>query len=343
MPEKSGVGLLSLAHAHVGIYADEIAKMTDARVAAVWDEDPARGTAKAKALGADFVGDLHSFLSYPGMDGVIIGSETSKHTEHVLAAAEAGKPVLLQKPMATRIEDCDKILEGIKKTKTPFSMAWQMRCDPQNQWIRRTVQAGEFGRIGMVRRRHGLSTQLWPGFEKSWHVNPKLNVGMFFDDAAHPLDWMVWTFGRPRAVSAEIRTVLNKNIPDDNGAALFSYDGGMTVVIECSFTCVAADDTTNIYGEKGTILQRWGDATSTTPGADPRGLRFKRAGESGWSEVDIPSPPAHGERIKAVARPGVEFLMGQRPALATAAEGRENVELLLACYKSSKEGRRVEL
>lgn len=342
-----GIGIVSAAHGHVNAYAGEIADMDDAHVVAVWDDDADRGRKAADHAGAEFVADLDALLARDDVQAAIIGSETSRHAEHVEAAAAAGKHILLQKPMALTLADCDRIAAAVASAGVRFSMAWQMRCDPQNRWMRDFVRSGRLGRIVMVRRRHGLSTHLWSGFESSWHVQPELNRGMFMDDAAHPADWLLWTFGRPESVTAEIETILNPRVPDDNGVAVFRYADGMLAILECSFTCVAADDTTNVYGEKGTILQRWGDGPSCTPhlaaGADERALRYRLAGEEAWTAVDIDTPPAHGHRIRGVARPAVEFLLGRREPIATAEEGRANVEMLLACYESARTGRRVTL
>ncbi len=342
-----GIGIISAAHGHVNAYAGEIRRMDDADVVAVWDDDADRGRKAAEGAGADFVAELDALLARADVQAVIIGSQTSRHAGHVEAAAGAGKDILLQKPMALTLDDCDRIAEAVGAAGVRFSMAWQMRCDPQNRWMRELVRSGRLGRIVMVRRRHCLSTHLWSGFEDSWHVQPELNRGMFMDDAAHPADWLYWMFGRPASVAAEIETVLNPKVPDDNAVAIYRYADGMLAVLECSFTCAAADDTTNIYGANGTILQRWGDGPSCTPhlAATPaeRALRYRLAGDDAWTAVDIETPPAHGHRIRGVARPAVEFLLGQAGPIATAAEGRVNVEMLLAAYESARTGRRVML
>ncbi len=342
-----GIGIISAAHGHVKAYAAEIAHMDDAAVVAFWDDDIARGRDAAEAAGVDFADDLDALLARDDLDAVIIGSETSKHADHVEAAAAAGKPILLQKPMALTLGDCDRILSAVESAGVGLSMAWQMRCDPQNVWMRDFVGAGKLGRVHMVRRRHGLSTHLWDWFEGSWHVQPELNRGMWMDDASHPTDWLLWMFGRPASVTAEIATLVKPGIPDDNGVAVYRWADGLIAVLECSFTCVAANDTTNLYGERGTVLQRWGDGPScagrTEESPNSRAVRYKLVGDDDWTQVDIPTPPQHGQRIRWVTRPAVEFLMGRREPIATAAEGRQNVEMLLAAYESAETGKRITL
>ncbi|GMV83925.1 MAG: hypothetical protein AMXMBFR7_51090 [Planctomycetota bacterium] len=340
------IGIVSFAHGHVGMYAGVIKQMDDACVVAGWDADASRGKKACEAAGAEYIGDLDALLARDDLDAFIIGSETSNHAAHVEAAARTGKPILLQKPMALTLEDCDRICAAVEASGSPFSLAWQMRCDPQNLWMRQSVREGLIGKPTLVRRRHCLNTPgMGKAFEDSWHVKPELNRGMFMDDACHPVDWFYWMFGKPKSVSAEIATLHNPKIPDDHGVATLRWADGMIGIVESTFTCAAADDTTNIYGTSGTILQRWGDSPSCTPEATPnnRGLRFKKQGEKDWTVVGIATPPAHGERIKDVARPAVDFLKGMRVPIATAAEGRVVVEIMLAAYRSSAEGRRIEL
>ena len=339
------LAILGFAHAHVSMYAEQIGPMEEAQVAWGWDHDAARGEERCRTFGCEFVPDLAALLQQPDLAGVIIGAETSRHAEVCEAAARAGKAILLQKPMALTLEDCDRIIAAVCASGVRFSLAWQMRCDPQNQWMREAVQSGRLGKVMLLRRRHGLNTHMWGGFEESWHVQPALNRGMWMDDAAHPADLLAWVLGKPHSVMAEIDTLLNPRIPDDTGVAVYRFAGGVMGILECSFTCPAAAETTYIVGDKGVIVQDYGDAISCGPYPLPegtRGLRYLMAGDREWTTVDLPTPPTHGHRIRDVAQAAVDFFAGQREPIATAEEGRLNVEMLLAAYQSAAEGRRVE-
>ncbi|HOX37345.1 MAG TPA: Gfo/Idh/MocA family oxidoreductase [Candidatus Brocadiia bacterium] len=340
------LAILGFAHGHVNAYADEIRKMNDAEVAWGWDHDPARAAQQCKAVGCECVPDLGGLLAKKDLGGVMIGSETSKHADIVVAAARAGKTILLQKPMALTLQDCDRMIEAVRSAGVRFSMAWQMRCDPQNAWMRDAILSGKIGRVVMLRRRHGLATHKWPDFDKSWHVAPELNRGMFMDDASHPADLLLWILGKPTSVIAEIDTLVNPKIPDDNGVAVYRFKDGALGILECSFTQVAAEDTTTIVGTEGTIAQAFGDGPScsvvpTPPGT--KGLKFILAGQSQWTQVDIPTPSNHGDRIRGVARPAVEFFLGKRGPIATDEEGRINIQMLLAAYDSAAGGKRVAI
>jgi predicted dehydrogenase len=346
---KLNLGILSFAHGHIGAYAGVMKDQDDVNLVAAWDDDKERGQTRSREFEIEFVPALDDFLGRDDIQAVMIGSETSKHAEHVEVAAAAGKDILLQKPLAFTPEDCDRIIQAVEASGVRFSVAWQMRCDLQNQWMKEQLLSGRFGRPLMVRRRHGLPTQLWgDAFADSWHVKPEFNLGMFMDDASHPADWFLWMFGKPVSVMAEIDTLLNPKVPDDNGAAIFKFKDGMIGIIESSFTTIAAEDTTTIVAEKGTILQSWGDGPSceTQPESSDGplyGLKYYLAGEDRWRTVDIPTPASHGARIHGVVEPAVSFLKGERGPIADAREGRISTEMVLAAYASSKEGRRIVL
>jgi len=217
--------------------------------------------------------------------------------------------------------------------------------DPQNVEMKRLIESGTLGRIYMVRRRHGLSTHVWPGFENTWHVKPALNRGMWADDAAHAIDFLLWLLGKPQSVSAEIATLRSPKVPDDNGIAVFRYADGKFAEVASSFTCLAGENTTEIVGEMGVVIQNFGDGPSTqvARAKDAVGLKWFLKGAKEWTNSAIPSPAGHGERIAALAPELAKFLRGERPAICTAEEGRASLMMTLASYRSAEQGRRVAI
>ncbi len=108
---------------------------------------------------------------------------------------------------------------------------------------------------------------------------------------------------------------------------------------------LAAEATTEIYGDKGVIVQNYGDAPSSSlPTAGRRGgVETVRAGEKDWQRLISPPTRRTATAFAAVARPAVDYLLGRRGPIATAEEGRVVIEMILAAYQSSREGRRIDL
>ena len=341
------VGVLGFAHGHVNAYCQQWRDHPEWGVSVVagWDHEAQRLHENAQAFGLQPCPEVAELLAVPGLEAVVVAAETSLHAELVEQAAAAGKAIILQKPMALTLPEADRIVAAVKRHGVPFTMAWQMRVDPQNLQIKELVQSGILGQIFMVRRRHTLSTHLWGGFVDMWHNKPELNRDIFADDAAHAVDFIQWLLGVPETVTAELATLHDPRVPHDNGIAIFRYPEGPLAEVVGSFVCPAGENTTEVIAEKGCIVQNYGDGPSCgaprPPGAC--GLKWYTVEKGDWTYSDIPTPPNQGHRIAGLAQPLAEFLHRERPPIATVEEGRNSLRMVLACYVSSREGRRVRL
>ena len=337
------VGILGFAHGHVNAYCTQWQQKPEYGIELVagWDHDAARLAKSAETYHVQPYATLEECLAHPGLQAVVIGAETSLHADVVEKAAAAGKQIALQKPLALTLAEADRIVAAVERHGVPFTLAWQMRVDPQNVQMKELMQSGVLGRIFMVRRRHGLPAQLWDT-ATMWHFNPELNRDIWADDSAHPIDFLYWLLGKPESVMAEIATHL---VTNDNGIALFRYANGLLAEVSCSFTCLAAENSTEVIGEKGSIVQNYGDVPSCNvprpPGAP--GLKWYLHEQKEWRTSEIASPPNHGVRIAGLAGPLAEFFHGRRPPIATAEEGRTALRMVLATYVAAREGRRVSL
>ena len=344
---KTRIGVLSFAHGHVNAYCHQIVNFDDAELVAAWDDNETRGQRQCETFGMTYTPHVEDVLGNPDIDAVMIASETNKHADLCVAAAEAGKNILLQKPMALTLEDCDRIIAAAEKAGVHFTTAYQMRCDPVNQKMVELVKSGSLGKIGLVRRRHCIPVLFNEGFvngDSSWHIDPVANKGMFMDDATHPADFLYWLLGQPKTVMAEIDNVLTNSAPDDSGIALYRFPGGTMVDLINTSVCLAGENTTEIYGDQAVLIQNYGDAVSTGKHT-PESVALKRWDRDGsaWQHYPFGIPKGHGERIAAVARPWLDTLREEREPFCTARDGRVSVAMVLAAYESAATGRRVEV
>ncbi len=339
------VGVLGFAHGHVNAYCSLWREKPELGVELVagWDRQSDRLATAVETHKINGCNSPHDLLRE--VDAVVIASETAFHADLVELAASAGKAIVLQKPMALTMAEADRIVAAVERAQVPFTLAWQMRVDPQNIQIKDLLAAGTLGKVLMVRRRHGLGVHLWPDFAHTWHNDPQLNRDIWADDAAHAIDFVLWLLGVPTTVTAEIETLLDTEIPNDNGIAIFRYSGGPLAEVVCSFTCPAHENTVEIVCSKGTIIQNYGDVPSCNvprPAGSP-GLKWFDTASGNWTLSEIPSPATHFERIASLAAPLAAFMQGDRPAIATAEEGRTALRMVLATYVSAREGKRVRL
>ncbi len=348
MKAPIGIGVLSFAHGHVGAYVDVMKSFDDVTLISAYDDSEQRGKAVCDGAGMRYTPHVEDVLNDPNVQAVMVGSETSRHAELCVAAAQAGKHILCQKPMALSLADCDRMIDAADKAGVMLAIAFQMRHDPANIKMKEILDSGELGKIAVIRRRHCIGVLLNEGFVNGpthWHIEADKNMGMFMDDATHPADWFHWMLGKPVSVMAEIDNVITNIAPDDNGVAVFRFGHGEIGILFNSSTVMVSENTTEIYGEKGCIIHNYGDAPSCDVQKCPEGpaLKMFKYGEPNWRDLGVPIPPGHGHRIRAVPRPWVDCLKNETPPVVDGRTGRVAVEMILGAYQSAREGRRITL
>lgn len=345
---KIGIGVLNFAHGHVGAYCSQIVNFEDARLVACWDDNIPRGRDAAQRWGMELLDSPEAVVSRKDVNAVMIGIETNRHAEMAVLAARAGKHILLQKPMALSLEDCDRIIGAVDKSGVLFSMGYQMRQDPLNKKIKELADDGTLGKVGILRRRHCIGALFHESFHSTWHVDPVKNMGMFMDDASHAADFIYWVLGKPVSVVAEIDNILTTAAPDDTGCAIYRFENGAMAILLNSSVVWAGENTTEVYGDKGVLIQNHDDGPSTPTKGIPHPIALKlwKASEQdkGWQDLGFSLPDSHGVRIAAVARNFVDYLKDpEHTPHATARDGKVCIEMILGAYRSAKEGRRVAL
>jgi len=346
MNTKIGIGIISFAHGHANAYCNQMQTFEDVELVACWDDNVERGEAAATQYDMRYSPHLEDITNHPEIHAVIVTCETNRHAEMVVAAASDGKDILCQKPMALTLEDCDRIAEIVEKTGVKFMMGHQMRRDPANIAMKELIDSGVLGKIGVLRRRHCINALFSEAFvtgPSRWHIDPKKNMGMFMDDASHATDFIHWMLGKPTSVIAEIDNILTDVAPDDTGLAVYRFAGGeMAILLNTSVT-LAGENTTEIYGDEGVVIQNYGDAPSCNipRPADAVALKLYTRDEPLWKDLGIPIPAGHGERIGGVPRPFIDCLKNGTDPDVTVEDGRVSVEMILGAYRSAQEGRRV--
>lgn len=338
------IGYLGVAHGHGRAYAHRFAGFSDAKLTRVYDHDGARAAEFADAFGMTVAPSPSEVLA--ASDAVVVCAETVHHAALCLEAVASGRAVLCQKPLALTLEQCDAIVRAVGRAGTHFETAFQMRYDPANLRLRELVQDGTLGRIGWARRRHCIPALFDPAFQSGalrWHADPAQNVGMFFDDAVHATDFLRWVFGEPVSVVAELGAQLAPR--EDTGLAIYRFANGVLAELANAATTLVGENTCEVYGDQGVLIQNHDDLVSTSvlpAGASLLKLYRRDQPERGWQDLGLPIPSGHGERIAAVARGFLDGLAAGRPT-ATAWDGRQAVAMVLGAYAASAEGRRIGL
>ena len=333
-------GILSFAHYHANFWADAINESPDATLVGIWDDDTGRGTEAADKYNTRYWSNLEALLKE--CDAVGITSETVKHADLVEEAATSGLHILLEKPMATTLEDCDRIARAVREAGVVFMQNFPKRYDPINHELLKIIQGGELGQISLVRIRHGHFHGLREGFAREWFVNPDLGGGgTLIDEGVHAADFLLWLLGAPEEVSATISNRVLKLPVEDTALAFFSYPSGTLAEVSTGWSFLAAEQSIELYGTRGTALLSGVDLASRDFSNLPFLKVFRQGEERGnWDGSKITPYFKQGNFHQQGPLYFLECVQTGKTPIVGLDEGRKSLEMILAAYRAAGTGQR---
>jgi predicted dehydrogenase len=208
---------------------------------------------------------MKSFSSYESLlksdiDAILIIVPHYLHEEMVVAAAEAGKHVLCEKPMATTIEGCDKMIKATKKAEVKFMIAENHRFLPAHQYIRGIVHNGIIGKVFMIRSYEGVPEIHNLMRVDFWKGHPiKAGGGSLIDMGVHKFATMNWIIEDTvdSAYCWLTKQLTNlKEKAEDNAMIFLKYKSGVIAESVLSFTVISPPtNQLEIFGTQGTIIE----------------------------------------------------------------------------------------
>lgn len=338
MAGRIRVGLLSFAHPHAAFWSEAFRDSPLAEFVGIWDDDPRRGDEAGRRYGARFWPELPALLD--ACDAVGITAETVQHARLVEAAAARGRHVLCEKPVATTAEDCDRIARAVGESGIVFMQSFPKRFDPVNHELRRLLGEGELGRIALARVRHGHSHGLEADFRQGWFADPALGGGgALLDEGVHGADLLRWLFGEPESVTATLSSAALGLPVEDNAVAVFRFPDGLLAELAASWTYVAADNSVELFGTRGTAVLSGVDLGSRDITHDSF-LKTYRVGqpERRWTVSPLVPRFKTGGHHHQNPLQFLEALHRGTPPPVTLEDGRRALEMILAAYRAARTG-----
>ena len=299
-------------------------------IAAVCDIDPAAARAVAEPAGASTHTDHREMFDSAGLDAVVVAAPHGLHAPIVDDAARAGLHVLVEKPMATTVADCTRMMSACAAAGTVLAVAHIVHFLPAACAARRIVRSGEYGRLLLVS--HQRSARYEPGSRPSWFFDPRLaGGGIVLNVGTHGLDRIQWFADSPiRRVTATVRGRPGLEVETDALAHLELADG---VAANLTLTSRGAP----YFDETEVVLERATLRLSATEGLilfrDGRCTMLRAA-----DPADVPAAlraQLDGFVAAAQKRDEDPYVSGDY--------GRSVVAAALAMYASAERGERVEL
>lgn len=319
------IAIIGCAHIHTPGFVNTI-KERGVPVAGVWDHDEARAAKNAEATSSS-VKSIDALLDDPEVGAVLICSETNRHKDLVLPAADAGKALFVEKPLDASSSESLAMVEAIEKASVPFHTGYFMRGDASVVHLKKLVDSGHFGMITRVRFSNCHSGSLGGWFDGEWRWMADVEqagVGAFGDLGTHSLDLMLWMFGPVEAVAGTL-SMGTARYPgcDEVGEALIKFKSGVIGVLAAGWTAVANPVSAEVSGTAGHALLSGGLQVAGKDGKLEKveGLVGERAGFGAF----------------------LDLLDGGSPDLVPIREAHERVVVMEAIYKAAAEQRWVAL
>ncbi len=248
------------------------------------DSRPARGA----QIGVPVYTDWERYAAQAKPDIIDICVPTPYHREYVEKAAAAGKAILVEKPLARSLEDCDAIIAAVEKAGVPAMSANVLRYFPEYAAAKRLVDEGAVGTPVTIRtaRMAGFPDT---GYEDNWYADASRSGGLVLDLILHDFDWMLWTFGPVRRVYAQglIGSPLFAS-PLDYALVTLRFASGAVGHVTGSWSHPGGFRTTLEIAGDGGIIEH--DSAKTAP--LHVALRQKGAGSGGIAVPESPMYPA---------------------------------------------------
>ncbi len=332
------IGILGAAHtAHAWAYTRALVDLPGAAYVGVHDTDPEHARWIRQDFGVPFVAEGAELLDR--VDAVLVCSANADHRAHVELAAEHGRHVLCEKPLATTVADAQAMVEACRAAGVQLHVAFGSRFLPMVARARTAVQDGKLGRlVGLVGGNRGRPP-LPPAYP-SWITDPvAAGGGALIDHSVHVTDAMRHISGlEVSAVSAEVGELLWGAGVDDVALLSLRFDNGAVGTVDPSWSVPADhpwdyDFFLRLVGTEGSLdLTDGAESLRVVSGREgaPRGLRHASFAE----DADRAMLEAFVASVRGVAV--------QDPC-ATGEDGLRALEIALAGYRSSELGEVVAL
>lgn len=330
-------------------HAPEYTENKRANILGFVDSKMARAKAMAKQFGGKAYPDVDSLLSNPDIDAVSVCVANTAHAEVTLKALRAGKHVLLEKPMAVTLQECQDIVDAARETGKIVMLGHNQRFAKAHVHAREMIRQGLIGKPLTFRTAFGHGgPECWTNDPNSWFIHrDRAAFGVLADLGIHKTDLIHFLLDDPiEQVSAQMGT-LDKKYPsgepidlEDNATCLYTTRGGVMGTMHVSWTFYAAEDnSTRVFGTKG-VLRMYDDPVYSLI-YEPVGGDIQR-----FQLDDLTS----NEDQKAGLRTNTgvidafvdSVLSGQRPPI-DAAEALRAMKVVFAAVESAKAGRAMRI
>jgi predicted dehydrogenase len=326
-----------------------IAELEHGKLVAVSSRNADNAKRLTERYHVDGYSDYNKMLKRDDLDIVCVCTPSGAHLDVAVAAAEAGKHVVVEKPLEITLERCDKIIKACEKAGVRLCAIFNSRFTESIQLVKKTIESGRFGMLTLgdayikwYRSQEYYDSGGWRG---TWDLD---GGGALMNQSIHAIDLLQYFMGPVKAVQAFTDTMAHERIEvEDVAVAILRFESGALGVIEGTTAAYPGMfKKTEISGTKGTVvleeenIAKWEfDSELPEDAAIREKFASKTTSGGGASDPRAISYDNHRRQMENL----IDGIENRASHLVDGSEGRKAVEIILAIYQSSREGRIVEL
>ncbi|MDR1053906.1 MAG: Gfo/Idh/MocA family oxidoreductase [Planctomycetaceae bacterium] len=286
--------------------------------------------------------DMNEFLADKSIDIVTIATPSGAHLDPAVAAAEAGKHVIVEKPLEVTLERCDKIIAACEKNKVKLATVFHSRFHDSSQKIKTAIESGRFGRLTLCdaivkwyRTQQYYDSGKWRG---TWKLD---GGGALMNQAIHTIDLLAWLAGDVEEVTAHTALLGHENIEvEDTATATVKFNNGaIGTIVGTTAAYPGYLKRIEISGTKGSAvleeedIVKWDfDEPQPEDKEINEGMLNRKSSGGGASDPAAIDFSGHAKLFANM----IHAIETDSKPLVDGSEGRKSVEIILAIYKSAQ-------
>ncbi len=329
-----GCGMAACLHAAGAREAKNV------RISCVCDADPVRATAFASKWGLDVKNSFDDMLADGDVDAVVVCVPSGLHARFAERALAAGKHVLIEKPVATTLEDAARIVELSRLTGLTVGVVAQLRGFADVKKLKKAIDEKRFGRLTLMQLEMRYYRDAAYYASSPWRGTLALDGGAaLINQGIHGMDLIAWLFGEPLSVDARVGTLAHDIEGEDTAAALLGYpDGSSCLVSAATSVYPGSPRVLTVCGSEGTAVLTESELTKwDVLGAGDEKASLSTGDYASFNKPDAIPVEAHAGVLSDFA----EAVATGRSPMSDAVDGYNALALIRAVYDAAAKGERV--
>ncbi len=308
------------------VLADAIKRSGQLEIVSCFSRSKEKREKFAAKYGCKAAPSYEAILSDRSVEGIINTTPNGVHLETTLAAASAGKPTFLDKPIANTIADARQITAACRKARVVLALGYQRRRESHFRWVKENI--GQFGKL--VNAEANISRDRLGKIDlNSWRYTAEgMPGGVMLQIGIHYSDVLEYLMGPIKAVSGRFERLVLPGDNPDVASLVLEHENGALSTLNASYASASEYYLMNIYGKEATAYYDMHN-----------GLRLLKRGETSPNRIPSPKNDPIVEELEEFAR----AVRGERDPEMDGERATRSLAVILAGIRSAKEGKRIEV